>query len=131
MGPNLRQSWHPETKEHSQFEYLRHGTLSWFFNFDVITGQVIEPSWEPTHNEEDHLAHLQRLITSDPAATKWHILVDNLNTHQSESLVCWIAENKSWLSLPTTIEPWSIRSSGPIKVSPSMFNLKDISAQMY
>lgn len=77
-----------------EFEYLRHGTLSWFFNVDVVTGQVIEPSWGPTRNEADCLAHLQRLIASDPAATKWRILLDNLNTHQSESLVLWIAERE-------------------------------------
>jgi hypothetical protein len=75
-----------------EFEYVRHGTRSWFFNLDVVTGQVIEPSWGPTRNEADCLVHLQRLITSDPAATKWNIFLDNLNTHQSESLVCWIAE---------------------------------------
>ncbi len=75
-----------------EFEYIRHGTLSWFFNLDVVTGQVIEPSWGPTRNEVDCLAHLQRLIASDPTATKWNILLDNLNTHQSESLVRWIAE---------------------------------------
>ncbi len=28
-----------------EFEYIRHGTLSWFINFDVVSGQVIEPSW--------------------------------------------------------------------------------------
>jgi hypothetical protein len=75
-----------------EFEYVRHGTRSWFFNLDVVTGQVIEPSWGPTRNEADCLVHLQRLITSDPAATKWNIFLDNLNTHQSESLVCGIAE---------------------------------------
>lgn len=75
-----------------EFEYIRHGTLSWFFNLDVVTGQVIEPSWGPTRNEADCLVHLQRLIASDPTATKWNILLDNLNTHQSESLVRWIAE---------------------------------------
>jgi hypothetical protein len=75
-----------------EFEYIRHGTLSWFFNFDVVTGQVIEPTFGPTRNEADCLAHLQRLIASDPTATKWRILVDNLNTHQSETLVRWIAE---------------------------------------
>jgi DDE superfamily endonuclease len=75
-----------------EFEYIRHGTLSWFFNLDVVTGQVIEPTFGPTRNEADCLAHLQRLIASDPSATKWHILVDNLNTHQSEALVRWIAE---------------------------------------
>ena len=77
-----------------EFEYLRHGTLSWFINFDVVTGHVIEPSWGPTRTEEDALAHLQRLIASDPEATKWHIVLDNLNIHQSASLVCWVAERE-------------------------------------
>lgn len=77
-----------------EFEYIRHGTLSWFINFDVVTGKVIEPSWGPTRTEEDALAHLQRLVESDPQATKWHIILDNLNTHQSESLVLWVAERE-------------------------------------
>jgi transposase len=77
-----------------EFEYIRHGTLSWFINFDVVSGQVIEPSWGPTRNEEDALAHIQRLIASDPHATKWHLMVDNLNIHQSESLVRWVAERE-------------------------------------
>ncbi len=83
-----------------EFEYIRHGTLSWFFNLDVVTGQVIEPTCRPTRNEADCLAHLQRLIASDSTATKWHILLDNLNTHQSESLVCWVAEREG-ISLET------------------------------
>lgn len=85
----------PMTAGHAlrrEFEYIRHGTLSWFFNLDVVTGHVIEPAFGPTRNEGDCLAHLQRLIASDPTAVKWRILVDNLNTHQSEALVRWIAE---------------------------------------
>jgi hypothetical protein len=27
-----------------EFEYIRHGTLSWFFNLDVTTGHVLEPT---------------------------------------------------------------------------------------
>jgi DDE superfamily endonuclease len=77
-----------------EFEYIRHGTLSWFINFDVVTGEVIEPSWGPTRTEEDALAHLQRLIASDPQAARWHIVLDNLNIHQSESLVCWVAQRQ-------------------------------------
>src|SRR6266566_1475905 len=77
-----------------EFEYIRHGTLSWFINFDGVTGYIVEPSWEPTRTEEDTLAHCQQLIASDPAATKWHIMLDNLNIHQSESLVRWIAERE-------------------------------------
>lgn len=75
-----------------EFEYIRHGTLTWFINFDVVTGQIIVPSWGPTRTEADTLAHLQRLIASDLQATKWHIILDNLNTHQSEALVRWVAE---------------------------------------
>jgi putative transposase len=77
-----------------EFEYIRHGILSWFINFDVVTGHVIEPSWGPTRTEEDALAHLQRLIACDPKATKWHLMLDNLNIHQSEALVRWVAQQE-------------------------------------
>jgi hypothetical protein len=74
-----------------EFEYIRHGTLSWFINFDVATGHVIEPSWGPTRTEADCVAHLRHLIASDPRAKRWHVILDNLNTHQSEELVRWVA----------------------------------------
>ena len=77
-----------------EFEDVRHGTLTWFITFDVVSGQVIEPSWGPTRTEEDCLAHLKRLVESDPTASKWHMMMDNLNTHQSEALVRWIAERE-------------------------------------
>ena len=77
-----------------EFEYIRHGILSWFINFDVVTGSVIEPSWGPTRTEEDALAHFQHLIASDPKATKWRIILDNLNIHQSASLVHWVAHHE-------------------------------------
>jgi len=60
----------PEHVLRREFEYIRHGTLSWFINFDVVTGQVVAPSWGPTRTEEDALAHLQRLIASEPKATR-------------------------------------------------------------
>ena len=75
-----------------EFEYIRHGTLSWFINFDVTSGQVIESSWGATRTEEDGLSYLQRLIASDPHAMKWHLMLDNLNIHQSEALVRWVAQ---------------------------------------
>src|SRR2546423_2944583 len=77
-----------------EVEYIRYGILSWFIHFDVVFGQVIEPSWGPTRTEEDALAHLEHLIASDPQASKWHIVLDNLNIHQSESLVRWVAERE-------------------------------------
>jgi transposase len=77
-----------------EFEYIRHGTLSWFINFDVVTGQVVEPSWGPTRTEGDALEHIRRLSGSDPTATKWHLILDNLHIHQSEALVRWVAQRE-------------------------------------
>jgi len=78
-----------------EFEYIRHGTLSFFINLDVATGKAIYPSYGETRNEADMAAHIQKLIASDPTATKWHIVCDNLNTHQSETLVRLIAQMES------------------------------------
>ncbi len=82
----------PGQVERREFEYLRHGTLSFILNRDVATGQVIAPSAGPTRTEADFLAHIQRTIASDPAATRWHFVVDNLDIHRSESLVRFVAE---------------------------------------
>ena len=75
-----------------EFEYLRHGTLSFILNRDVATGQVVTPSVGPTRTEADFLAPIQRTIASDPTATRWHFVVDNLDIHRSESLVRCVAE---------------------------------------
>jgi len=75
-----------------EHEYIRHGTLSWFINLDVATGKIIEPSYGPTRNETDAAFHLKKLVESDPKATKWRVIMDNLNTHQSETLVRWVAQ---------------------------------------
>jgi hypothetical protein len=32
------------------------------------------------------------LIATDPKATQWHLVMDCLNTHQSESMVRYVAE---------------------------------------
>ena len=32
------------------------------------------------------------VVASDPTATRWHVVCDNLNTHQSEALVRFVAE---------------------------------------
>jgi transposase len=74
-----------------EYEYGRHGTLCLMANFEVATGQIIAPSVGPTRTEEDFLAHIQHTVTTDPNA-QWLFVVYNLNTHQSASLVQWIAQ---------------------------------------
>jgi transposase len=75
-----------------EFEYIRHGTLSFIVNFHVADGTVGQVWAGPTRNEEDFLAHIQRTVDSDPHVVQWHFIVDNLNTHQSASLVRYVAE---------------------------------------
>jgi len=75
-----------------EFEYERHGTLSFIVNFDVANGQVGQVSAGPTRNEADFLVHIQRTVNAAPHIAQWHFIVDNLNTHQSESLVRYVAE---------------------------------------
>jgi putative transposase len=82
----------PGKVERREFEYIRHGTLSLIINFDVVTGEVICPSVGPTRNEADFLAHMRCTVESDPGINQWHVVVDNLNTHCSESLVRYVAE---------------------------------------
>ncbi len=81
----------PGKVERREFEYIRHGTCSFMLNRDVVTGQIVAPSCGPTRTEADFLAHVTQTIASDPTATRWHFVVDNLNTHCSESLVRWVA----------------------------------------
>ena len=75
-----------------QFEYIRHGTLSAIVNLDIVSGQVIAPSLGPTRTEADFTAHIAQTIASDPQAV-WVFITDQLNTHQSESLVHLVARH--------------------------------------
>lgn len=75
-----------------EFEYERHGTLSFIINFDVAGGRVGQVSSGSTRNEADFLAHIRTTVEADPHIGQWHFIVDNLNTHQSESLVRYVAD---------------------------------------
>jgi hypothetical protein len=82
----------PGKVERREFEYIRHGTLAFIVNFDVVSGQVVAPTCGPRRTEEDFLAHVKNTVATDPTATRWHFVVDNLNIHLSESLVRYVAD---------------------------------------
>jgi hypothetical protein len=82
----------PGQVERREFEYVRHGTRSFIVSRDVVTGQILAPSCGPTRTEADFLAHLQAVVATRPTASRWHVVCDRLNTHQSASLVRWVAE---------------------------------------
>jgi putative transposase len=82
----------PGKVERRAFESIRHGTRTFILSRDGVSGQIIAPSCGPTRTEADFLAHLQAVLATAPEVTRWHIVCDKLNTHQSESLVRWVAE---------------------------------------
>ena len=82
----------PGKVERVEFEYIRHGTCSFIFSRDVVSGQVLAPGDTTTRTEPDYLAHVQQVVASDLNARRWHFVVDNLDIHLSASLVHWIAQ---------------------------------------
>jgi transposase len=82
----------PGKIERREFEYIRHGTRTFILSRDVVSGEVLAPFCGATRTEEDFLAHLQAVVGTDPKASRWHVVCDNLNIHQSEALVRFVAE---------------------------------------
>jgi len=94
----------PGQRERKEFEYLRHGT-----KIVVPPGLAPEKRRPPDCQfrcrswrgggvlarpapEADYLEHVKQTAATDPQANKWHLVMDGLNTHQSESLVRYAAE---------------------------------------
>jgi transposase len=81
----------PESVTKQEFEYTRHGTTTLTAGLDVVTGRIVSPTLEATRTEPEFVEHLARTVNIDPTG-EWIFIVDNLNTHASESLVQWVAE---------------------------------------
>jgi hypothetical protein len=81
----------PDSVTKQEFEYTRHGTTTLTAGLDVVTGQIVSPTLEATRTEPEFVEHIARTVNIDPTG-EWIFVVDNLNTHASESLVKWVAE---------------------------------------
>lgn len=81
----------PGRIEYQEFEYKRHGTCCLIANFEVATGKIICPTLGATRTEKDFEKHIQQTLDTDPEAD-WIFIVDQLNTHRSESLVRFVAK---------------------------------------
>jgi hypothetical protein len=75
-----------------EFEYERHGTLSLLAGLEVANGKV-QGFCRPTRNEADFLELVDTLVQAHPQAPRFTFVLDNLNTHQSESLVRYVARD--------------------------------------
>ena len=75
--------------ERQEEHYIRHGTQCLTANFEVATGCILSPTLAPTRSEEDFANHVLQTVATDVDG-EWIFIVDNLNTHNSESLVCLV-----------------------------------------
>jgi hypothetical protein len=80
----------PGRVERREYNYIRHGTSCLFGNLNVGTGSIIAPMLSATRTEVDFAKNIANIIATDPNAG-WIFLCDNLNTHQSETLVLTVA----------------------------------------
>jgi len=81
----------PGQVERRAFAYVRHGTRTCILSRDVATGRIVAPSCGPTRTEADFLAHSRGVVASDPAAARWHVVVDDRDIHRAASLVRFVA----------------------------------------
>jgi len=81
----------PGSVTKQEFEYTRNGTTTLTAGLDVVTGQIVSPTLEATRTEPEFVEHIARTVSVDPKG-EWVFIVDNLNTHASEGLVKWVAE---------------------------------------
>ena len=80
----------PGKPERIEYEYERHGTTCLFGNWDVGRGGLVAPKLNETRTEEDFAENIDQVVATDPEA-EWVFVCDNLNTHQSMTLVLLVA----------------------------------------
>lgn len=71
-------------------EYKRNGTTVLIASRDINSGKII-PMLNPTRTEEDFVIHIKEVLKTFDDANKVILIMDQLNTHMSESMVKLIA----------------------------------------
>lgn len=91
----------PGQEERREYEYIRHGTQCLTANFEVATGNVIEPvTISATRTEAEFAEHIRQAIAAHAADAPWIFILDGLNTHFSESLVRLVASLEADATAP-------------------------------
>jgi len=81
----------PGELEKCEQEYKRNGTTTLIASRDINTGKIIVPMLQQTRTEEDFAKHISAVVSLEPN-DKYIFVMDQLNTHKSESLVKYVAE---------------------------------------
>ena len=89
----------PGHVERVEFPDTRHGTQCVIATLDVVTGTILAPTVGDTRTEADFITHLRQTVAMAPEAP-WIFVMDQLNAHTSESLVRWVADGSTSLTMP-------------------------------
>ncbi len=72
-------------------DYKRNGTTDMYAGLDIVTGKVtVELS--PTHNAQDFLRLMKRIVAQYTRRKKIHVVLDNASVHTCEETSKWLAE---------------------------------------
>jgi len=82
----------PGRNRRVESEYTRHGTTCLIAALDIGNGKIHHSRLHPTRTEEDFLIFTKQCCARVSTAKQIVFMSDQLNTHKSESLVRWIAE---------------------------------------
>lgn len=79
-----------------EFEYTRHGRTTLIAAINVETGKLIDQHLGQTRDEKDFADFTKKVVADFAQMDKIVILSDQLNTHLSQTLVKWIAQEQEY-----------------------------------
>src|SRR6266702_150347 len=72
-------------------DYKRNGTTDMYAGFDIVTGKVIV-ELSPTHNAQDFLRLMRKIVAQYRGRKKIHVVLDNASVHACGEASKWLAE---------------------------------------
>jgi transposase len=72
-------------------DYKRHGTTDMYAGLDIVTGKVTV-DLSPTHNAQDFLRLMKKIVPQYSGKKKIHIVLDNASVHTGGEASKWLAE---------------------------------------
>jgi transposase len=82
----------PGQAERRTHDYRRHGTVSLFAALNTATGEVITATHR-RHRAKEFRGFLDRIDDEVPQPLDVHLVMDNLSTHKSPTVVRWFARH--------------------------------------
>ncbi len=76
-------------------DYVRHGTTCLLAALDVATGHVTGRLTE-RHRSEDFVAFLDHVAEGLDADVDVHVILDNVSSHKSATVLEWLADHPRW-----------------------------------